>query len=136
MAEVRDDAVAGRAGPRSTGRTGAGRDRLRARRRLGGRQLDTYDTLCRALANRSGSTVVSVDYTLAPDVQHPVQLEQVAAVLDWVRSPAGPAPGEPIAVAGDSAGGFLAAWAAYEEARAGRPLAAQAVHLSRRSTRR
>jgi acetyl esterase len=88
---------------------------------------ETYDTLCRALANRSGSTVVSVDYTLAPDVQHPVQLEQVAAVLDWVRTDAGPAPGEPVAVAGDSAGGFLAAWAAFEEARAGRPLAAQAV---------
>ena len=89
--------------------------------------VQTYDTLCRALANRSGSTVVSVDYTLAPDVQHPVQLEQVASVLDWVRTDAGPAPGEPIAVAGDSAGGFLAAWAAYEEARAGRRLAAQAV---------
>ncbi len=89
--------------------------------------VDTYDTLCRALANRAGATVVSVDYTLAPDVQHPVQLEQVTGVLDWVRSAAGPAPGEPIAVAGDSAGGFLAAWAALEEARAGRPLAAQAV---------
>jgi acetyl esterase len=89
--------------------------------------VQTYDTLCRALANRSGSTVVSVDYTLAPDVQHPVQLEQVVAVLDWARSPAGPAPDEPIAVAGDSAGGFLAAWAAYEEAQAGRAIAAQAV---------
>ncbi|HSP37429.1 MAG TPA: alpha/beta hydrolase [Frankiaceae bacterium] len=88
---------------------------------------ETYDTLCRALANRSGSTLVSVDYTLAPDAQHPVQLEQVAAVLDWVRSPAGPAPGEPVAVAGDSAGGFLVAWAAYEEARAGRPVVGQAV---------
>src|SRR3954447_6158920 len=89
--------------------------------------LDTYDTLCRALANRAGATVVSVDYTLAPDAQHPVQLEQTVGVLDWVRSPAGPAPGEPVAVAGDSAGGFLAAWAAFEEARAERPLVAQAI---------
>jgi acetyl esterase len=87
--------------------------------------VDTYDTLCRALANRAGATVVSVDYTLAPDAQHPVQLQQVVSVLDWARSPAGPAPDEPLAVAGDSAGGFLAAWAAIEEARAGRPLAAQ-----------
>lgn len=89
--------------------------------------LDTYDTLCRALANRAGATVLSVEYTLAPDAQHPVQLEQVAGVLDWVRSEAGPAPAEPVAIAGDSAGGFLAAWAAFEEARAGRPLAAQVV---------
>ena len=89
--------------------------------------IDTYDTLCRALANRAEATVVSVDYTLAPDAQHPVQLEQVVGVLDWVRGDAGPAAGEPVAVAGDSAGGFLAAWAAFEEARAGRPLAAQAL---------
>lgn len=87
--------------------------------------LETYDVLCRALANRAAARVVSVDYTLAPDVQHPVQLQQVVAVLDWARGPAGPAPSEPLAVAGDSAGGFLAAWAAFEEAQAGRTLAAQ-----------
>jgi acetyl esterase len=87
--------------------------------------VDTYDTLCRALANRSGSTVVSVDYTLAPDAQHPVQLDQVQSVLAWARSTDGPAPAEPVAVAGDSAGGFLAAWAAYEDARTGNRLAAQ-----------
>jgi acetyl esterase len=89
--------------------------------------VDTYDALCRMLASRSGSTVVSVDYTLAPDLQHPAQLRQLRSVLGVVRSPDGPAPGEPVAVAGDSAGGFLAAWAAHDEARDGRPLAAQAV---------
>src|SRR3954454_22236221 len=60
--------------------------------------LDTYDTLCRALANRSRATVVSVGYTLAPDVQHPVQLHQLLAVLAWARGEDGPAPGEPVAV--------------------------------------
>lgn len=87
--------------------------------------LDTFDTLCRALANRSSSTVVSVDYTLAPDVQHPVQLAQVRAVLAWARSDDGPSPGDAVAVAGDSAGGFLAAWAAHDDAAEGRPVAAQ-----------
>jgi acetyl esterase len=87
--------------------------------------LDTYDTLCRALANRSRSTVVSVGYTLAPDAQHPVQISQLLAVLAWARGGDGPAPGEPVAVAGDSAGGFLAGWAAHDQARAGEVLAAQ-----------
>ncbi len=77
--------------------------------------LDTYDTLCRALANRARATVVSVGYTLAPDAVHPVQLDQVLAVLDWSFDADGPAPGEPVVVAGDSAGGFLAGWAAAAE---------------------
>ena len=77
--------------------------------------LDTYDTLCRALANRARATVVSVGYTLAPDAVHPVQLDQVRAVLDWSLGADGPAPGKPVVVAGDSAGGFLAGWAAAAE---------------------
>src|SRR4051794_2524709 len=87
--------------------------------------VDTYDTLCRALANRAGAIVASVDYTLAPELQHPGQIDQVEQVVAWARSVDGPAPGEPVAIAGDSAGGFLAGWLAHREARAGRPLAAQ-----------
>lgn len=77
--------------------------------------LDTYDTLCRALANRARATVVSVGYTLAPDAQHPVQLEQLQGVLAWALGGDGPSPGEPVVVGGDSAGGFLAGWAAAAE---------------------
>jgi acetyl esterase len=77
--------------------------------------LDTYDTLCRALANRARATVVSVGYTLAPDAVHPAQLDQVLAVLDWSFGADGPAPGEPVVVAGDSAGGFLGGWVAAAE---------------------
>ncbi len=65
--------------------------------------LDTYDPVCRALALRSGSTVVSVGYELAPQARHPAQVEQVAAV---VRALDGP-----VALAGDSAGAHLAALA-------------------------
>lgn len=72
--------------------------------------LDSYDTLCRALANRSQTTVVAVGYELAPEAQHPVQLQQVAAVLRWVRREI--TADEPLLLAGDSAGGYLAALAA------------------------
>ena len=66
--------------------------------------LDTYDVLCRALANRSGGAVVSVGYSLAPEARHPHQVLQSLAVLRWAAARPGP-----LAVAGDSAGGLLAA---------------------------
>lgn len=71
--------------------------------------LDSYDVLCRELAAASGSSVVSVAYDLAPEAVHPRQLEQVLAV---VRAEL--AAGGPVAVAGDSAGGYLAALVAQE----------------------
>ena len=76
--------------------------------------LDTYDALCRELAAASGSVVVSVDYDLAPDARHPRQYEQLLAV---VRATPGP-----LAVAGDSAGAYLAALVAQTE-----PVLAQAL---------
>ena len=82
--------------------------------------LDTYDTLCRALAVASGATVVSVGYSLAPEARYPRQVEEVVAVL---RALAGDAEG-PLAVAGDSAGGQLVLLAA---AAAGVPLAGLGV---------
>jgi len=67
--------------------------------------VDTHDVVCRSLARRSGSRVLSVGYRLAPDARHPVQVEQVGAVLR------GAGPG-PLAAAGDSAGAHLVALAA------------------------
>jgi acetyl esterase len=72
--------------------------------------LDTHDRVMRELAARSGATVVGVDYALSPEVKFPVALEQVCAVIRFVRE-RGPALGlDPtrIAVGGDSAGGNLA----------------------------
>ncbi len=69
--------------------------------------LDTYDQVCRSLARRSGSTVVSVGYDLAPAARHPHQVEQVRAVLGGVDGP--------VALAGDSAGAHLATLAATRD---------------------
>lgn len=79
--------------------------------------LDSYDTLCRELAAAAGCTVLSVDYDLAPEARHPRQLEQVLAVVRAALGTAGP-----VAVAGDSAGGYLAALVAQSE-----PVVAQAL---------
>lgn len=66
--------------------------------------LDTYDVVARALAVESGTTVVSVDYDLAPEVRHPGQLRQSVAALQAVAEAAE----GPVSVAGDSAGAHLA----------------------------
>ncbi len=67
--------------------------------------LDSFDTTCRALANASGATIVSVGYRLAPEHPFPAALEDCVAAT---RGTAKKHEGEPIAVAGDSAGGQLA----------------------------
>jgi acetyl esterase len=73
--------------------------------------LDTDHRQCVELARRSGCTIVSVDYRLAPEHPYPAALDDAAAVLQWVSSNAaglGMDPGRP-AVAGNSAGAALAA---------------------------
>lgn len=67
--------------------------------------LTSYDPLCRALANRSGAVVASVDYRLAPESQFPQPVEDCECALRWLASEF---EGEPLAIAGDSAGGNLA----------------------------
>jgi acetyl esterase len=80
--------------------------------------LDDWDAVCRALAVASGARVVSVDYRLAPEHRFPAATDDAFAALVWV---ADQHPGSPIVVAGDSAGGNLAAVSALRAREAGGP---------------
>ena len=72
--------------------------------------LDTHDAQSRRLANRTGLTVLAVDYRRPPEHRFPAAVDDVDTVLAWLRRE-GRAQGlDParVAVIGDSAGGNLA----------------------------
>lgn len=69
--------------------------------------LQGYDTLGRQLAEKSGATVVLVEYRKAPENPFPIPVEDAWAGLKWAAENI--TPGLPLIVAGDSAGANLAA---------------------------
>src|SRR4051812_2023778 len=73
--------------------------------------LDTYDGEARNHAVGARAVVVSVDYRLAPEHPYPAAVHDAWAATQWVADHAGEFGADPtrLAVAGDSAGGNLAA---------------------------
>lgn len=73
--------------------------------------LATHDATCRAIAQKSGSALLSVGYRLAPEHRYPAAVEDCYDALVWAAANAGALgiDGSRLAVAGDSAGGNLAA---------------------------
>jgi acetyl esterase len=73
--------------------------------------VHAYDATCRALASASGCAVASVEYRLAPETSFPAAPEDCYAATKWLVENASPlgVDGDRVAVAGDSAGGNLAA---------------------------
>lgn len=73
--------------------------------------LETHDATCRALASASGIAVLSVGYRLAPENPFPAGLVDALAALEWIQHSGRQHGIDPdrVAVAGDSAGGNLAA---------------------------
>ncbi len=89
--------------------------------------LDSHDGICRDLAGRSGAAVLSVDYRLAPEHPFPAAVDDAWAALEWAHAHAGDlgADRDRLAVAGDSAGGNLAAVMALMARDHGLPLRLQ-----------
>lgn len=84
--------------------------------------IDTHDSICSWLAASSQGRVLSVGYRLAPETPFPGQIEDARAATAWAFAHAQDfgASAAQIALAGDSAGAYLAARMALE-ANAARP---------------
>ena len=87
-----------------------------------------YDWLCTSIAEDAGVEVVSVDYRKAPEHPAPAAYDDAVASYRWVQSHRDDlAVSGPVAVAGDSAGGNLAALVAIAARDEDLPLAAQVL---------
>lgn len=92
--------------------------------------IDDYDAFGRTLATQSGCAVALVDYRLAPEHPFPAALDDCQAALDTLaqaRNQLFGTPDLPLILAGDSAGGNLAAVLANRTAKGRGPQLAMQV---------
>ena len=92
--------------------------------------IDESDTVGRKLAERTSCAVVLVEYRLAPEHRYPTAVDDSYAALEWVGKHLSDIAGQeaPLIVAGDSAGGNLAAVMAIRARdRSGPPVALQVL---------
>lgn len=91
--------------------------------------IDEYDTLARKLAERTSCAVVNVEYRLAPEHRYPAAVDDSYAALEWAAVNMERIVGKkvPLFVAGDSAGGNLAAVMALRSRDRGGPAIALQV---------
>jgi acetyl esterase len=73
--------------------------------------LESHDSLCRSICRKADASVIAVNYRLAPEHPFPAGLEDTFATYHWAREHARELGCDPetIVLAGDSAGGNLAA---------------------------
>jgi len=85
--------------------------------------IGSHDPLCQQIAAGVPAVVVSVDYRLAPEHKFPAAVDDCWAAVQWVAAHGADLGGDPsrLAVAGDSAGGNLAAVCAIRARDAGGP---------------
>jgi acetyl esterase len=83
--------------------------------------IETHDSTCRRLANKSRCQVISIDYRLAPEHPFPAPIDDGIAAFRHIRDNAAAFEADPkkIAVGGDSAGGAMAAVVCQSARRAG-----------------
>ena len=76
--------------------------------------LDTHDSVCRGIAAHGYCAVVAVDYRMGPEHKFPAAVEDALTSLQWMAANASSFGVDParLVVAGESAGGNLAAVAA------------------------
>jgi len=91
--------------------------------------LESHDSFCRWLANDARCAVLAVDYRLAPEHKFPAAADDAEAAVSWLAAEGVALGIDPsrVAVAGDSAGGNLAAVAAIAARESGRTLRLQVL---------
>jgi len=78
--------------------------------------IDTHDEICRQLCAGSNAIVMSVEYSLAPEHPYPAGPNDCIAATKWMMKNAAMynGDGKTMAVAGDSAGGYMALYTAQK----------------------